>query len=291
MNFLILTIIVSAIIYVIFKLFSQFKVDTFQAIVVNYFTCALMGIFATGFGKFSSFLVDVKPAIPYAIILGLLFITVFSLIGFTTQTFGIGVASIADKLSLILPVGFAFFAYNDSVTVLKVLGIILSIVAVGLTVLKKSDKAKHKYWYVPLLVFLGAGFISILLKEVQFKFENINYNTFLIFLFGMAFIGGLVYLIYQFAIGKKKLSRKSIIAGVLLGIPNYFSMYFLLQTLNAPNWESSVVFPVLNIGVVILSSLLGILIFKEQLNRYNKIGLVLSIIAISLLLMENLHLV
>ena len=291
MYYLILTIIVSAFIYVIFKLFAQNNIHTFQAIVANYFTCAVIGFLITGASQFTEMLSVVQPAIPYAVCLGLLFIIVFTFIGYTSQKFGVGITSIADKLSLIIPVIAAFILYNDAITLLKIAGILLSILAVVLAVRKKENNKQEnlqQYWYYPIIVFLGGGIIGTILKQVQFQFAEINYNTFLIFLFGVAFVIGFTILSVQFVSNQKSISFKSILAGVGLGIPNYFSIYFLMQTLNTPNWESSVVFPVMNIGIVVLSSLLGLILFKEKFSSQNTFGLVLAVVAIVLLLLENI---
>jgi uncharacterized membrane protein len=48
-------------------------------------------------------------------------------------------------------------------------------------------------------------------------------------------------------------------------------------------FESSFFFPVFNVSIVGLSTLIGIVFFKEKLNRTNKIGTVLAIITILLL--------
>lgn len=292
MQFLIFTIIFSSIIYVIFKFFDRFHLKTFQAIVANYFTCSVIGFCLTGVDQFSENLIEIRPALPYAIILGCCFIFVFNCIATTSQKFGIGIASIADKLSLVMPVVFAFLAYQDSITVFKILGILLSIAAVYLSVKKNhsnSGSAFRNEWYYPVLVFAGAGLISILLKEVQFRFPEINFNQFLIFLFGIAYLAGMFFLLFQIFRNKTKFHVKSIISGVLLGFPNYASMYFLLKTLDFRGWESSVVYPLVNVGVVLFTVILGIIIFREQFKRNHQIGFILSIIAITLLLIESLN--
>ena len=52
--------------------------------------------------------------------------------------------------------------------------------------------------------------------------------------------------------------------GILLGIPNFYSIYFLMMALNN-EMSGSVFFPTLNCSVIALSSLLGIYLFKEKL--------------------------
>ena len=79
------------------------------------------------------------------------------------------------------------------------------------------------------------------------------------------------------------LEAKSIVAGFALGIPNYFSIHFLLNALNLPNLESTVVFPVNNTGIVLLSTLLAIILFKEKLTKVNWAGILLAVVSIALI--------
>jgi len=70
--------------------------------------------------------------------------------------------------------------------------------------------------------------------------------------------------------------------GLLLGVPNYFSMYFLVKTLNAFQ-QASLVFPINNIGIVLMSSLMAFVFFKEKFNKQKMIGLALASLAIVLM--------
>ena len=76
---------------------------------------------------------------------------------------------------------------------------------------------------------------------------------------------------------------KSIQAGILLGVPNYFSIYFLLKAIGSYSESSALVFGLNNIGIVILSTLLSMLIFKETLSRGNKIGIAMALLSIVLI--------
>jgi uncharacterized membrane protein len=81
---------------------------------------------------------------------------------------------------------------------------------------------------------------------------------------------------------------KTILAGIMLGIPNYFSIYMLFKALSVKSWEDSFVFPVNNIGIVILSTVFAVVIFKEKLNKLNLIGLALAVISILVLNLHNM---
>ena len=91
-----------------------------------------------------------------------------------------------------------------------------------------------------------------------------------------AFIAGLIILIFR----KETISKKDIIGGIYLGIPNYFSVYFLLLTLSSFNNNGAVVYPILNVGIIVLSSMASYILFKEKLIRLNIIGMILALIAI-----------
>ena len=47
-----------------------------------------------------------------------------------------------------------------------------------------------------------------------------------------------------------KFELKTVFGGIALGIPNYFSVYFLVRALRSDLWDSSGIFTVNNVGVV-----------------------------------------
>jgi hypothetical protein len=76
MSFLFIAIVCSVLLGFIFKLFLRFKVDTFQAIVFNYFTCLTCGWLHLGHFPVERATFDM-PWFPYALFLGLIFISGF----------------------------------------------------------------------------------------------------------------------------------------------------------------------------------------------------------------------
>jgi multidrug transporter EmrE-like cation transporter len=207
----------------------------------------------------------------------------------TVQINGITVASVASKLSLIISATAAFFLYqSETATFTKIVGIAIAVIAVILASLKsgnKTEKAVTKWFYIfPAAVLLMGGTIEIIVKYNETHYlEAIQINSFLIFLFGVAFAIGALIETGNVIRKKHKVLRKNIVAGIILGIPNYGSIYFLIKALNQPGWESSTVFPVNNIAIVALSALVAVLLFREKLSRLNVAGLGLAILAIALI--------
>ena len=284
MIYLLLSILSSSIIFVVFKLFKRFEINTLQAIIVNYFIACSVGYF--GFVEDANISeIPSKPWFYGTLILGLLFIIVFNLAAITTQRSGLSVVSVATKMSVAIPVLFGIFYFNESTGLLKVLGIILALVAVYLSSIKAKTgiAIKKRNLIYPILVFFGSGIIDTLIKFIESGYVNkTDVALFSSTIFSVAGTIGIIVLIYQGITGKLKVTGKNIIGGIALGIPNFFSIYFLVLALRNNAFESSTIFTINNVAIVLVSTLLGIILFKEKLITKNWIGIVLAIISILL---------
>lgn len=279
---LLLSILSSTLIFVVFKLLARFKINTLQALVFNYITACFCGIIfqenTINFMEIPSY-----NWFPFALVLGALFITVFSLMAITTQRNGLSVVSVATKMSVVIPIIFGLIYYKESLGIIKISGIILALIAVYLASIKSKDglKIKPSNFIFPVLVFLGSGLIDTTVKYLEGEF--IAKNDIPIFsatIYGMSAIIGSFKLLFQLSSRKTKFQLKSILGGIALGIPNYFSMYFLVQALRADILESSGIFAINNVAIVMISTLLGILLFKEKLLTKNWIGIGLAVLGI-----------
>jgi len=283
--YLLLSILSSAIIFVVFRLYKKYGVNTLQAIIVNYFIACIVGFF----GYIES--VDDLVRIPSeswflgTVFLGAMFITVFNLAAITTQRSGLSVVSVATKMSVAIPVLFGIFIYNESLGFLKVTGIILALAAVYLSSIKtkKGISIKKENLIFPLLVFVGSGIIDTTINYLEnFYVSETDVGLFSSSIFGIAGIIGTTILIGQAVLGKLKITWKNIAGGIALGIPNYFSIYFLVMALRSPGFENSVIFTLNHVGIVLASTILGIVLFKEVLLKKNWIGIALAVISIIL---------
>ena len=286
MIFLVLSIIISSLLFVIFKLFDVYKINTLQAIVVNYAIALSFGL-VTSATSVSIVEIPKQPWFLGAFCLGFLFISIFNIMGLTAQKNGLSVASVAGKMSVAIPIVFSIIAYNERVSFIKVLGILMALVAVYLSSAKSdSSPVKFKNLLFPLLLFLGSGLLDTGLKFVEKRsvLEG-EEPMFLATIFGCAFILGLFVVITQMINGKFKFQFKNILGGILLGVPNYYSMEFLLKAFKT-EIKSSTLFTINNVGIVILTTIFALIIFKEKLIKKNWIGIALAIISILLVVSE-----
>lgn len=291
MIYILLSIACSSLLIIIFKLFEKYKIDTFQAILFNYFTCVASAWVSIGSFPIPSDLTQ-KQWFPFAIILGFFFITGFNAVGGTVKNFNMALASVMQKMSLLFAVIFAFAFYREPSTLSKILGILSAIGAILLTSFSSDtnsnveDNQKHSLqnWLMfPIAAWVTSGIIDILLYYVE---RDINKGSadiqFIAALFGTAGCFGMIYFIYNLVRKTMQFSFKNLIGGIILGIPNFGSIYFLLKSFSA-GFGASEVFPITNVGIIICSTLVGFLIFKEPMPKTKILGIVLAILAIALI--------
>ncbi len=284
MIYLFISICISSFLFVIFKLFEVLKIDTPQAIIVNYLVAAVLGFYMSDV----SIAFQEIPSQPWflgAFLLGILFITVFNVMALTSQKNGLSVASVASKMSLVIAVVFGIIYYGESANAVKIIGIVLALIAVYLTSEKGGQKksSKKSSLLLPILLFVGSGFIDTGLKYVETTYvQEGGVPVFSATIFGIAFLLGVATLIVKVIKGNFSFQYKSILGGIMLGIPNYFSIVYLLKALSTEGMESSTAFTLNNVGVVILSTLLGLVLFKEKLSIKNWLGIAIAILGVYL---------
>ena len=289
MFYLLISICISSFLFVIFKLFDVLKVNTFQAIVVNYFVAAVLGFYLSN-NSVSFQEIPNQPWFIGAFLLGIMFILVFNVMALTSQKNGLSVASVSSKMSVVIAIVFGVWYYEESLGFIKLLGILLALIAVYLTSVKekKETTVKQVSLLFPILLFFGSGAIDTSLKFIETRFvEEGGVPLFSATIFGCAFILGMTILLYQIVKGTFRLEFKNILGGILLGVPNYFSIVYLLKALSTDGMESSTAFTLNNVGIVILSTLFGLFIFKEKLIWKNWLGIVIAIVSILLVMSTN----
>lgn len=291
MIWLALSILCSTLIFITFRLFPRFGIDNLQAIVFNYLIAYTVGSLSGGF-ELDVVTLPQKPWFSSVIILGFLFISLFQLMAIVSQKFGVAAVSVAVKMSLVIPVVFAIIYYGESAGIWKIIGIALALAAVYFATRKPSATTGHPGMiWLPMLLFIGSGFLDSFLKYNQQELVPISehsYFTSLIFL--MAAVIGLFWYMFAFINQKTSPPRwKNILGGIALGIPNYGSIFFLIKALDMHNLESSVIFPVNNVGIVALSVICARILFNENLSRLNLLGVILAMLSIALMTFVNLY--
>lgn len=283
MIYLILCIISASGIMVVFKIAGNQKLNTFRIIVINYITASILGF---GLSDIPSGGVIDFQWIPMAIIIGILFIIMFFVIALSTQKAGIAVTSVATKMSVVIPISFSIIYFNEEVNILKISGIILAVIAVFMTSYNK-DKAKSRGWIIialPVIIFIGSGIIDSLIKYTQeLRLNDQGTVLFSSVLFLVSAITGIIIGLFRKDLFSRHMLGKTLIAGISLGIVNFGSLYGIIMALESNIFDSSIVFGINNMGIVVLSVLIAMVFFDEKLSKLNMAGIFLSILTVTFL--------
>ncbi len=285
MIWLLISIFTNTLLLLILKGFERVGVSTLQGVVFNYITAGTLGLLLSEHNLPVAELVQ-QPWAWVPPVLGSIFITVFLLVAYTAQKMGVSVATVANKMSVVIPVVAAVLLYNDSLTLPKITGIVLALIAVVLSSKQQSSGAAGgtKLWLLPVVVFLGSGIIDTLINYAQKQLvPPAQMLQFSASCFYVAFILGGIVLAVKLIRGSEKFSLRSLAGGIVLGIPNLFSIWCIMRALDTGVLDSSTMYPVNNMGVVALSAIGAWLLFREKLNVLNRIGLVLAVVAIAVM--------
>lgn len=273
----------STTIFVVFKLYGTYRITTQYAIIGNYITAFIVGAFFFGGPDGFSGWTGKSWLLPAAS-LGILFVFIFNLMARTSQTLGVSVASVATKMSLVIPVALGVLLYGETLEPVKILGVALALAAVFFASLRPGQhRLGLRSLYLPVLVFIGSGIIDASLKYLEeTRVPNPEFPLFSASVFLSAALSGLIYVGASRRKGLPALRPRDLLGGVALGVPNFFSVFFLLRALQYPGLNSASLFTLNNVCIVAVTTLLGIALFRERLSPRNWLGVGLAVISIIL---------
>ena len=193
------------------------------------------------------------------------------------------VTSVAAKMSVVIPITFSLFYFNEPISALKITGILLALTSVFMTTYNRDKTNKKGILVVllPIIIFFSAGFIDSLIKYTQeVHIADRSTIMFSSILFSISAIMGVIFSLFRKGFLKTEKLLQIILAGIILGIVNFFSLYGIIMALESNVFDSSIVFGINNMGIVVLSVIIALIFFSEKLSNLNKAGIVLSILTI-----------
>ncbi|MDG2430982.1 EamA/RhaT family transporter [Flavobacterium sp.] len=283
MLFLIFSILSSVIVGVIFKISRKYSINTTQIVGWNYVFALLLCYFI-----FSPDISTIDATAPWSIYipLGVLLPSIFLFLAASIKHMGIVKTDAAQRLSLFIPLLAAWLLFHEEFTPLKVIAFIIALPAL-LLILSKKTENKNNNWIYPTMVFVGFGVIDILFKQIALA-TSLPFTTSLFIVFGISLAIMIAVVLYELVIKKVKITAINLGLGALVGIFNFSNILFYLKAHQAFAKNPSTVFAAMNMGVIIIGSLVGILVFKEKLNAKNYLGLVIALAAIILITISQL---
>jgi drug/metabolite transporter (DMT)-like permease len=284
MLFLILSVICSVTVGVIFKIARTYNAFSVQIVACNYvFALALCYFF------FSPDLTILDASSPWEVLipLGFLLPVVFLLLATSIKHMGIVKTDVAQRLSLIISILGAWLFFGEQFSGLKLTALLFGFPAIIL-ILDKPAENKENKWIYPALVLFGFGVIDLLFKQIALT-STLPFTTSLFVIFSMALVLMTFFNGYEILFRKAKMDFKSLIFGGLVGVFNFGNILFYLKAHQAFAKNPSTVFAGMNMGVIVIGSLVGIFIFKEKVTKLNITGLFLALLAVVFIVVSQLN--
>lgn len=286
MLYLSLAIFCSLLLVIIFKNFDRYKINHNQAITINYIICVVVGYVVLGEMPLESSMIYEAWVFPI-LVLGALLVGGFNIVSRTIQHFGVAVSTVAQRMSMAISISFSIWFYKEDYNIYQIIGILTALSAVvfinipSKKIIKTEKKSFNWLLILPLVLCCSSATIEILLQYIN-KVHKLTPDVQAIAMFGSAGLIGAVFLLIQLVLGKEKIAVRNISAGIILGIPNYFSLYFILKAFETID-KGSTVYAINNISIVAGAALIGVLGFNEKLNLINVLGIVFAVLSIFLI--------
>lgn len=282
MLFLILSVFCSVIVGVIFKITRKYNANPTQIVAFNY-CIALVLCYATFAPNFSE--IDAKAPWNIYVAIGLLLPIVLLFLVASIKNMGIVKTDAAQRLSLFIPILAAWLIFKEAFNTYKVIGLLIGFLAL-LFILRKPTQNSQNKWIYPAIVLFGFGIIDILFKQIAL-FTTLPYTTSLFVVFSIALVIAILIVGYEIVVKKVKFQIKNVLFGALVGVFNFCNILFYLKAHKAFSDNPSTVFAGMNMGVIVLGSLVGLLFFKEKVSKLNIIGLLLALISIVFIVLSQ----
>ena len=234
----------------------------------DYFFSAVVSLFALLFFILTSGQISLGIEIlPYSVGFAAVFAlaTVYSVMAIKSGS--LAITSLILSYSLIIPTLYGFLFLGEEITPLKCGGILLLLVSLFLVRAdtkgeSKTDKPTLKWVIYLIIAFISNGMCSVVQNAQQRRFDGAQNSNFMI----LALIISTVVLLVISLIFERKTILNSLKKGLVLsaacglcnGATNYLVMVIIAVV------ASSVFFPVLSAGQLVLTFIISVTLYREK---------------------------
>ncbi len=214
-------------------------------------------------------------SILFGVFVGVLFIVSLLLTQQSIKTKGTSLTTMFQRTGIVIPILASAILWREVPTALQVIGIIAALFSL---IYMNSEGKGFKVNGLLVTVFFAAGLCELSNKAYQMYALEQHKPLFLLTIFVTCVVLCVIYMYMQKS--RSPITTKESMLGIAIGVPNIFSAYFIINALES--LPTSIVFPVLSVGTILLITLISTLAFGEKIDRKNKIAIVIFLASLVL---------
>ena len=244
----------------------------------NYIMCFLLSLFYLAPRPMLPQVPGLLPTAALGLFNGFLFLGGFVMVQRCTRENGVVLTSIFSRLGVLVPTVMAITLFGETPTLLQLAGIALALFAILFMNGGKQAAPKGMLSSLLLLLLFSGGSDGMAKVYEQIGTPALA-DHFLLFTFFFA----LVYNLILVLAAHEHFGKTELLFGLLLGVPNYFVARFHLQAVAV--LPAVIVYPTFCVGTILVTSLIGMLCFREKLSRRQIVSffvILLSLVCLNL---------
>ena len=278
MLYLLLAIVSSAMVSILMRISEKYVRGNMVMFCANYAVCTAMSLIYMGGIRPLTSEDGTGTAVTLGAATGFLYLAGFVLLQKNVSCNGVILSGAAMKLGgVLIPIIAAVLFFQERMTWMRLSGTVLAAAAIVLVNTEKGEinTGGKKQWLAALL--LVSGFADTMANIFDKTGPAALKNLYLFCTFFAALLIASALALQK----RQRITAADLLCGLLIGIPNYYSARFLLLSLGS--LPAVVVYPVFNVGTIIVISTAGALFFHEKLSRYKKCALLLILASLVML--------
>ena len=272
MLFLLLAMLSSSVLAIVLKyLNSNYAYGVYF---INYVTCALLAFLTME--PMSLYNGDPTP-LWLGAIAGIFYLASLAANGYSIHKNGAILSSVFTRLGVLVPIFLSVALFHERPTLVQGLGVALAVAAAvvmnGLPQKHQRGPSAKGIYLIPLVLTLLLNGSSDSMSKIFTQLgRRQDDGLFVFYIFLFAGLLTLILLIRE----RRPISRRDLLFGVLVGVPNFLSSRLLLAALT--ELPAFLVYPSYSVGVILVISVASFLLFRERLNRrqLGAVGMILG---------------
>ncbi len=278
MLYLLLAILSSSAVAVLMRLSGKYSKNGMTMLASNYLMCTVFAALLAGWP-----LLPAGEGLGVTLALGgvsgVMYLAGFVLLRWTMGRSGVVLPATFQKLGIVLPTLAAMTLFGEAPRWPQLVGMAVAVVAIVVMQGKADISGSAGRAGLPglLALMIVCGSCDLMAKVFEQWGNPAHNDHYLLFTFLTAF----ALCVALCGVKRQGVTCGDVLCGLAIGVPNYLSARFLLGALGSV--PAMVVYPTFSVGAILLVTAVGVLAFREKLDRRKAVAQGMILVALALL--------